>query len=101
MVEVNRSKVLAEDPASHTVPEGMMECAICFCTYDLKNKRPINLHCDHTYCKECLNKIADSEGVQTEVKNLSFIFLWILNFKIPRSFSLEKGLNAPCADKIA
>ena len=33
------------------------ECSICFERYNAKNKIPKVLHCGHTFCLECLNKM--------------------------------------------
>ena len=33
------------------------ECSICFERYNTKNKIPKILHCGHTFCLECLNKM--------------------------------------------
>ncbi|KAF7643847.1 hypothetical protein LDENG_00232270, partial [Lucifuga dentata] len=36
-----------------------LECKICYCTYDLRNRRPKLLDCCHRLCTKCLTKILD------------------------------------------
>lgn len=43
--------------------EGFLTCSTCLCTYDAGDHYPKLLHCSHTVCKSCLEKIASLPGV--------------------------------------
>lgn len=43
--------------------EGFLTCSTCLCTYDAGEHYPKLLHCSHTVCKSCLEKIASLPGV--------------------------------------
>lgn len=44
--------------------EGFLTCSTCLCTYDATEHYPKLLHCSHTVCKSCLEKIASLPGVR-------------------------------------
>jgi len=44
--------------------EGFLTCSTCLCTYDSTDHYPKLLHCSHTVCKSCLEKIASLPGVR-------------------------------------
>ena len=44
--------------------EGFLTCSTCLCTYDNNDHYPKLLHCSHTVCKSCLEKIASLPGVR-------------------------------------
>ena len=41
--------------------ENIIDCTICMEKYNSNNKIPRILSCGHTYCTQCLEKIASSE----------------------------------------
>lgn len=44
--------------------EGFLTCSTCLCTYDGSDHCPKLLHCSHTVCRSCLEKIASLAGVR-------------------------------------
>lgn len=40
-----------------------LECVICFCVYSRSERIPRVLHCRHTFCSVCLEKLAMLRGV--------------------------------------
>lgn len=44
--------------------EGFLTCSTCLCTYDASEHNPKLLHCSHTVCRSCLEKIASLPGVR-------------------------------------
>lgn len=44
--------------------EGFLTCSTCLCTYDGSDHCPKLLHCSHTVCRSCLEKIASLPGVR-------------------------------------
>lgn len=43
--------------------EGFLTCSTCLCPYDAFERSPKQLTCSHTFCKGCLEKIANQPGV--------------------------------------
>lgn len=44
--------------------EGFLTCSTCLCTYDGGEHYPKLLHCSHTVCRGCLEKISTLPGVR-------------------------------------
>jgi len=44
--------------------EGFLTCGTCLCTYDAGEHNPKLLHCSHTVCRSCLEKISTLPGVR-------------------------------------
>uniref|UniRef100_A0A8C6U071 RING-type domain-containing protein n=1 Tax=Neogobius melanostomus TaxID=47308 RepID=A0A8C6U071_9GOBI len=40
-----------------------LECVICYCVYSRSEHIPRVLHCRHTFCSVCLEKLASQRGV--------------------------------------
>ncbi|XP_061731628.1 RING finger protein 208-like [Nerophis ophidion] len=54
----------ASSSSSSVIPEeDDMECVICFQTYCLQQRVPRMLHCNHTFCAPCLERLSHLEGV--------------------------------------
>ena len=43
--------------------EGFLTCSTCLCPYDGFERSPKQLTCSHTFCKGCLEKIANQPGI--------------------------------------
>nr|XP_040059706.1 RING finger protein 224-like isoform X1 [Gasterosteus aculeatus aculeatus] len=40
-----------------------LECVVCCCEYSRRGRIPRVLHCNHTFCAPCLEKMSKLEGV--------------------------------------
>ncbi|XP_077384756.1 uncharacterized protein LOC144023329 [Festucalex cinctus] len=46
-----------------TSPNEDLECVVCFYDYSRSRRVPRLLHCGHTFCAPCLEKLASVDGV--------------------------------------
>lgn len=44
--------------------ESFLTCSTCLCSYDGQEHTPKLLHCSHTVCKNCLERIVASVGIR-------------------------------------
>lgn len=40
-----------------------LECAVCCCEYSRSDRIPRILHCNHTFCARCLEKMCKTDGI--------------------------------------
>lgn len=40
-----------------------LECVVCCCEYSRSDRVPRMLHCNHTFCSSCLEKLSKLQGV--------------------------------------
>ncbi|XP_061584617.1 RING finger protein 208-like [Cololabis saira] len=48
-------------------PEDSLECIVCCHEFSRCDRVPRILHCDHTFCAPCIQKMSKLEGIDTTV----------------------------------
>lgn len=76
-----------------------LECAVCYCEYSRRDRIPRMLHCQHTFCARCLERMSQTDGIIRSV--CCPLCRWITCTRVSLTLSGALWVNTGIWDQIS